>query len=450
LLVSLCWVQKMPRKPERKRPSFEPNKAYAKWLREQSGRSVVDFASCCGCGESTWRKMEAGERVDAETLRVVAEKLKLPHWHDLLSESERKLFGNEAASRYHFAQLPLPSNLPSRSPFKSYLFQLPAVVADFTGREAQIKELAHRLSQNADTIARSAFRGMGGIGKTCLAIRVAHEVTGMFPDAQLFLELRGTADGVNDRPVAPVASMGQIIRAFHPDAIRLPEDEKELAGIYRGVLAGKRALIILDNAASANQLRPLLSVPPPVGFLITSRNSLALEGVETIPLEALSPDEAYSFLRRIMGPRGTHHELLEISELCCRLPLALRVAADFLRLKNDWPVARYIAALESERLRWLKIGDDPDKDVEAVLKLSSAQRVRDSVEQGFRWHLLHIFEGDFDLRAAASVWDADEKDHGVLDDLSDMTNRSLILYDQATRRYRLHDLMRPIAEGLFA
>ena len=81
--------------------------------------------------------------------------------------------------------------------------------------------------------------------------------------------------------------------------------------------------------------------------------------------------------------------------------------------------------------------------------MSAAQLVRDSVERGTRWHLLHIFDGDFDLPAAAAVWNADEDDLSVLDDLSDLENRSLITFDQNTRRYHLHDLLRPIAEGLF-
>ncbi len=171
--------------------------------------------------------------------------------------------------------------------------------------------------------------------------------------------------------------------------------------------------------------------------------------MESIHVEGLPPEEAFSLLRRILGHRGTRHELQEIARLCAELPLALRVAGDFLRLKEDWPVSRYVTALESEPHRWLKVGADPEKDVEAVLKLSAAQLVRDLVERGTRWHLLHVFDGDFDLPAAAAIWNADEDDLSVLDDLSDLENRSLITFDQNTRRYHLHDLLRPIAEGLF-
>src|SRR5262249_30632807 len=162
-----------------------------------------------------------------------------------------------------------------------------------------------------------------------------HEVRNHFPDAQLFLELRGMADGVKELALTSTEAMSRIIRAFHAEIIQLPEDGSELAGLYRSVLAGKRVLIVLDNAGSEAQLRPLLTVPPPVGFLITSRRALALDGVAFIQLDGLPADEAYALLRRISGPRGSRPELMNINRLCEGLPLALRVAGDFLRLNED-------------------------------------------------------------------------------------------------------------------
>ena len=444
----------MDEQPEPKRPSYEPNKVYAKRLRAQAGMSVVKFARMCDCGETTWRKMERGEPVDADTLQAIASKLKL-HWHDLLSEAERERLGigQQIAGSSTRPVGPAPSAEPTSAAAVrgSRLFQLPLAPSDFTGREERIQELTRRLGEEAGRRAIPALRGMGGVGKTSLAVRVAHEVKQWFPDAQLFLELRGTADGVKEQAVTAAETMRQIIRAFHPEVLHLPDDEKELAGFYRSVLAGKRVLIVLDNAGSEAQLRPLLTAPSSVGFLITSRHVQSLDNVESILLDGLSPEESFSLLRSILGARGTRDELLTLTKLCCRLPLALRVAGDFLRLKIDWPVSQYIKALEveSERLKWLKIGTDPEKDVEVVLKLSAAQLVRDSVERGTRWHLLHIFDGDFDLAAAAAAWNVDENDLNVLNDLSDMENRSLILFDRTTRRYHLHDLLRPIAEGLF-
>jgi hypothetical protein len=286
---------------------------------------------------------------------------------------------------------------------------------------------------------------MGGVGKTTLAVRVAHEVNDHFPDAQLMLDLRG----MSEQPMTAAEAMGRIVRDFHPEATNLPDTADELLTLYRSTLAGKRALIVLDNARDEEQVQHLVTVPPPVGFIVTSRTTLALDGVESVRLDVLPPEEALALLSGIVKGKGTNDELRKVAELCGRLPLALRVAGDFLRLKEDWTTPQYIAALEVERLRWLKVGSDSKKDVEAVLKLSSAQLVRDNPQLATNWHLLHTFQGDFALPAAAACWNRAPDDPGVHRDLSDLTDRSLILFDDETCRYRLHDLMKPIAEGLF-
>jgi transcriptional regulator with XRE-family HTH domain len=166
----------MVQQPKRKRLSYEPDKEYAQQLRAQSGLSVVDFAAKCSCGETTWRKMEAGERVDADTLRAIAEKLKL-HWHDLLSEAERKRLGvgqQSAVPRTPPAGPPPSAALGSTASLPgSRLFQLPPVPPDFTGREEQVRDLTRRLVEDAGRFPIAALRGMGGAGKTSLAIRVA-------------------------------------------------------------------------------------------------------------------------------------------------------------------------------------------------------------------------------------------------------------------------------------
>jgi hypothetical protein len=421
---------------------------------DQSGKSIVDFATELRCGETTYRKLLAGEKVAADTLKAIAEKLgEDVHWHTLLTAAERKRIGvneQESAAPVHAVQDNAGPTLPPPAPrFASRLFQLPAMLSDFCGREKNISDIAGSLRGHGGRMNQSVLYGMGGIGKSSLAIRVAYDVRDHFPDAQLFIDLRGTADSTKGNPLTPAEAMAWIIHAFHPETVQLPKDEQELEGHYRSVLAGKRALIVLDNVKSESQVRPLLTAPPPTGFLLTSRVKLALDAVVPVPVELLSKDESTLLLRRIVGDKATKTELHSIVNLCGYLPLAIRVAGDFLRLKEDWTVARYIDALNQERLRWLKIGTDSGKDVEAVLKLSSAQFVQDSVERATRWHLLHIFQGEFSLEAAAAAWDADQNDHQVLDDLSEMKNRSLIIFDAKTGHYHLHDLMKPIAEGLF-
>jgi hypothetical protein len=126
-----------------------------------------------------------------------------------------------------------------------------------------------------------------------LAVKVAHAVKDHFPDAQLVLDLQGTAD----RPVTPADAMARVIRDFHPDAAKLPDDPDELVLNYRSVLAGKRALVVLDNAKDEEQVRLLVTAPQPAGFIVTSRNALGLDGVESIRLDVLPMDEAVTLLR---------------------------------------------------------------------------------------------------------------------------------------------------------
>ena len=166
-------------------------------------------------------------------------------------------------------------------------------------------------------------------------------------------------------------------------------------------------------------------------------------------IKIFSDKKALELLRSIVGEKGSENELCEVAELCGNLPLALRVAGDFLRLKQDWTVSQYIAALYQERLRWLKVGNDPQKDVETVLKLSAAQLVRDDIDLATHWHYLADWPSDFATDAVAAAWDM-EDDYEVLEGLSNLVDRSLVLFDEETFRYRLHDLMKPIAEGLFA
>ncbi|MCI0699993.1 MAG: NB-ARC domain-containing protein, partial [Planctomycetia bacterium] len=331
------------------------------------------------------------------------------------------------------------------------LFQLPPSLPDFTGRKDELEQIAARLRGAGGAVGvSSALRGMGGVGKTKTAIEACWMVKEHFPDAQLFVELRG----MSERPMTAAEAMARIIRDFHPEMGKLPDEEAELLPLYRRVLAGKKALILLDDAKDEAQVSQLLEVDPTTAFVVTSRNALALDCVESIRLGVLLSGEALSLLRGIVGAKGTDDELRAVAELCGFLPLALRVAGDFLRLYENWPLPKYIAALqdESKRLERLK-GKTPDRDVEAVLGLSAKELVRENAELAARWQLLSVFPADFDVRAAASVCDLKTGDTlnetVALDELTALLDRSLVQYDPKADRYSLHDLLRLVARNTF-
>ena len=320
--------------------------------------------------------------------------------------------------------------------------QLPADLADFAGREREVAELEALLSGDGAAASISAIGGMGGIGKSALAVHVAHRLADRYPDGQLVVDMGGTSDA----PLEPAAAMARVIHGFEPGA-RLPEEPDAVAALYRGLLSGKRALIILDNAADGPQVRSLMP-PPPCAAIVTSRRAIALDGVRSFNLDALSEGEARDLLAAILGPdRVGVAALAELAGACSRLPLALRVAGSFLNLHRDWTVAEYLAALadERERIRRLRIEGDVELDVFASLGLSVAQLAREQADLGTRWRMLGVFVGDFERAAVAAVWDVPSDE--ARDGLSALVGRSMVLFDVDAARYRLHDLMRDVARG---
>jgi tetratricopeptide (TPR) repeat protein len=319
------------------------------------------------------------------------------------------------------------------------LYQLPSDLADFTGRGEEINELIKVLAEGNGRVAISAIGGMGGVGKTSLAVHVAHQLVDRYPDAQIVVEMRGTSD----EPTTPIAAMANVIHAFHPQA-RLSDDIEQVAQDYRSALAGKRVLVVLDNASNAAQVRRLVP-PSPCGLIVTSRRTIALAGVRPINLDAMQKEEARELLQSIMGEnRASLEQLDAIAKLCGRLPLALRVAGTFLVVHRDWTVDEYIKALSDERKRLAQLRQD-DLDVEAVLALSVNQLERENSELATRWRMLAVFPASFDRAAAAAVWEVELEE--ARDSLSALLERSLVLYEEETARYRLHDLARLLADS---
>ena len=300
-----------------------------------------------------------------------------------------------------------------------------------------MNELVELFRQGGARASVSAIGGMGGIGKSALAIHVAHRVVDHYPDGQVVVDMRGAKED----PLTPAQAMGKVVTAFTP-TVQLPEEEDAAAPLYRGALAGKRALILLDDAANDAQVRPLL-VDPPTALLVTSRRTITLTGGRRVDLDEMTEPEADDFLHQIVGQnRATEAELDEIAGLCRRLPLALRVAGTFLDKYGDWSAADYAKALAEEGVR-LKVGDDRKLNVEAVLGLSAARLAADDRPLAEQWQMLSVFPAAFARPAAAAVWDTEE--HAAHEGLSALAERNLLQHDPESDRYRLHDLMREVA-----
>lgn len=327
-------------------------------------------------------------------------------------------------------------NLPPPPTGLAALRQLRAPVADFVGREREVAALLEALAGGAAAI--SGVVGLGGIGKTELAMVVASQVIERFPDAQLVVELQGSRE-----PSLPAdEALRRVIRAFHPDA-KLPDDSAQLGALYRSVLTGKRVLIVADDARDAAQVRPLL---PPEGsaLLVTSRQRFALPGMARVDLERLAEGEAVALLRTVCG-RLSAEEAAQIAAACGGLPLALRVAGGLLASDETMSVARYLARLGDERRRLAALHDDsaPDLDVEASLALSYAL-LGAAAQADLR--RLGVFGASFDLAAAGAVL-AEGDEEAVEARLGALYRRCLLEFAPERRRYELHELVRVFALG---
>jgi tetratricopeptide (TPR) repeat protein len=316
---------------------------------------------------------------------------------------------------------------------------LPPVASAFTGRGREEEEIVAALAGKGGSAAISALKGIGGVGKTALAIKIGHRLTVQFPDAQLLIDLRGTSDA----PMASRAAMESVIRRFHPEG-QLPDDDAAVLEIYRDLLHRKKVFLILDNARDTAQVEKLLP-PHPSAAIVTSRQVLHLADAKSMRLDDLPLPDATALVSKLLdGERSLSEvEFRRLAQDCCFChPLSLRVAALFLKGHKGRGVSDYIASVEKDRTR-LKLQGLPDHDVLAVIGQSVTQLEAEDEGLCANWRDLSVFPSGFDTAAAAAVWNLDDRDIGS-DRLCELEARGLI-EPIADDRYRKHDLLRDVA-----
>ena len=326
--------------------------------------------------------------------------------------------------------------------------QLPADVADFTGRGDQVKHLCDVLSSgSADDdpgVVRIALvAGSGGLGKTSLAVHAAHRVRASFPDGQLYVDLFGATS--NPLPAGDV--LARFLRDLGVDGREIPVDEDERAARYRSVLAGRRILVVLDNARDAAQVRPLLPGTASCAVLVTTRSRMPdLASTRLVDLNVLDDDEALALFTRIVGDERAAAEPEATAELllaCAGLPLAIRICAARLATRSGWTIRAMASRLRDEhrRLDELRVGD---MAVRASFQVSFASlpagTQADGIAPADAFRLLGLWQGpSFSSAAAAALFGTPEY---LAEDALETLVDGHLLESTSPDRYKFHDLLR--------
>lgn len=276
---------------------------------------------------------------------------------------------------------------------------------------------------------------MAGVGKSALAIHVAHQIQSNFSDVQLYANLRG-ADGV---PLESSQVLVGWLRALGFDESSMPSDLEEQSAAYRSQLAGKKALILLDNAHDEAQVRPLLPASSSSAVLITSRRQLtALPGIKLLNLKALFDKDALELLKRLVGSERVECESVaaeRIIHLCGLLPLAIRIAGGTLKKRLHWQLEDYANKLSDERRRLerLSLGD---LNIRASFDLSYRELVQN---EALLFRLLGMLPGNFAGIIGAVLLDSDSE---VADATLDQLVDAALLEPLGEELYQFHDLIR--------
>jgi DNA-binding SARP family transcriptional activator/Tfp pilus assembly protein PilF len=361
---------------------------------------------------------------------------------------------HDGGERPQWAEALQPTGRPASAPDAvSAVAQLPASLADFTGRDAQSAELAAWITLagagQSGHMPIAAVTGPGGAGKTALALHVAHLVSGQFPSGQLYADLRGGDANAAD----PSYVLSRFIRELGDSRRAAPPvsgAEEELQAAYRSLLAGRRMLVVLDDARDARQVRPLLPGTGDCAVLITSRSRLTdLDSARILELGMLDEADALALLRRILGDGRVAAEpqaARDVLHACAGLPLAIRIAASRLASRPSWSLRSFADRLADQRSRLdeLRSGDRAVRGSFAVTYEALPRLAhRNTVDAARAFRVLGTWSGSsLSLHAAAAMLETNPV--AVTAPVEELVDAHLI-ESVASARYQFHDLLRAYA-----
>ncbi|HEX3785976.1 MAG TPA: BTAD domain-containing putative transcriptional regulator [Pseudonocardiaceae bacterium] len=370
-------------------------------------------------------------KVYADIQHLLADQLGLDPGPELAELHQRIRIGLHQRSRFDAETEPAAAG--SATPPA----QLPADLIDFTGRA----ELADRLvaelrAPRPAVMAICTVSGMAGAGKSALAVHVAHRLTGHFPDGQLYADLHGLADP----PAGPGPVLGAFLRALGHSEAEIPSTMDDRAGLFRTALAGKRMLVVLDEALDVEQVLPLLPGTPGSAVLITSRTILAgLPATSTAQLDVFSHSDALALFTSMVGTERVRAEPAATERIitaCAHLPLAVRIAAARLAARPKWSIAALAARLADERGRLAELGT---AEISVADTFLPSYRALDA-EQARAFRLLAGSNlPELPVSVAATILD---RPPGLAERLCESLVDQGLLRSLAPGRYGYHELLR--------
>jgi DNA-binding SARP family transcriptional activator len=355
-------------------------------------------------------------------------------YEGILRESP-ELAGPEPAAAPVVA-VALPAEPPSTLPYD---------LADFTGRDRELTEILEGARSGGEQGPQIvAIDGMGGCGKTSLAVRAAHRLAPDYPDGQLHIDLRGYTPG--DQPVTAGIALDTLLRAVGVPGNLIPDDVAARTALWRATLVGKRLLILIDNAAGAAAIRPLLPLSPGCLVMVTSRARLVdLDGAQWISIGEMPPEDSAMLVAETLGAQRVAAEpeaAAELARLCGHLPLALRIATARLRNRPRWTL-QYLAERLRDETRRLDELSSGARSVSATLRLSY-QALDEECRNAFSTLALHP-GSDMDVHAAGALLGSSARD---AEDLLELLLDVHLVQQPEIGLYTFHDLVRSFAQSL--